>query len=237
MREIPNILTIIPARGGSKGIPKKNIKLLNGKPLIVYTIEAALRCERVNRLVVSTDDREIADIGASYGADVPFLRPPEFATDYAKAIDVVKHMLIKIEKIDSCIYPIVIYLEPPSPLRTSEDISSCIELFLNENPGSVVSVHEANQYHPILMKKIINGELKPIWKSEPEGVPRQLYKPKAYMRNGAVYIIRRENILKGIFYGEPIIPYVMPDERSVCIDSILDWYTAEAMVKSQVEGS
>jgi len=235
MERAPNILTIIPARGGSKGIPNKNKRMLSGKPLIAYTIEAALKSRKIDRLVVSTDNDEIASISREFGVEVPFLRPPEFSTDTAKAISVVQHMLTEMEKLDSSIYPVVVYLEPPSPFRNAEDIDACIELFFECEPGSVVSVQEANQFHPILMKEIDDGELKPIWKAEPEGVPRQLYKPTAYMRNGAVYVIRRENILKGIFYGNPIIPYVMPDERSVCIDSILDWYTAEAMSKSVIE--
>jgi len=237
MKNLPNILTIIPARGGSKGVPRKNIRPLSGKPLIAYTIEAALASETVDRLVVSTDDKEIAAVSRSHGAEVPFLRPPEFATDTAKAIGVVKNMLIEMEKLDNREYPVVVYLEPPSPFRQPEDIDACVKLFMEHDPGSVVSVHEANQFHPILMKKIVDGQLKPIWKVEPEGVPRQLYEPKAYMRNGAVYVIRRENILKEVFYGDPIIPYVMPDERSVCIDSMLDWYTAEAMARPETEAA
>ncbi len=228
-----NILTIIPARGGSKGVPRKNIRELGGKPLIAYTLESALTSKYVDRLVVSTEDDEIASIARELGADVPFLRPVEIATDIAKAIGVVKHALLKMEKLDECEYPIVVYLEPPSPFRTSDDIDACIELFREHNPGSVVSVQEANQYHPILMKKIDSGHLKPICFNEPEGVPRQLYEPAAYMRNGAVYVIRRENILNSIFYGDPIIPYIMPDERSICIDSLLDWYAAEAMIITQ----
>jgi len=231
MKRTQNILTIIPARGGSKGIPRKNIRLLSGKPLIAYTIEAALKSQSVDRLVVSTDDKEIANISIEYGADVPFLRPPEFATDTAKAISVVQHMLTEMEKLDNCKYPIVVYLEPPSPFRSPEDIDACVEQFLNHEPDSVVSVNEANQFHPILMKKIQNNTLKSLWKNEPEGVPRQLYKPTAFMRNGAVYVIKKENILKNIFYGEPIIPHIMPHERSICIDSILDWYAAEAMLR------
>ena len=99
----------------------------------------------------------------------------------------------------------------------------------------MVSVYEVNQFHPILMKKIEGGHLKPICFDEPEGVPRQLYEPTAYLRNGAVYVIRRENILNDVFYGDPIIPHIMPDERSICIDSLLDWYTAEAMIIAQLE--
>ena len=230
-----NILTIIPARGGSKGVPRKNIRNLGGKPLIAYTIESALASKYVDKLVVSTEDKEIAGIACGWGADVPFLRPKEFATDIAKAIDVVKYTLLEMEKFDGCEYPVIVYLEPPSPFRTSDDIDACIDLFHEHNPGSVVSVYKANQFHPILMKKIEGGHLKPIYFDEPEGVPRQLYKPTAYMRNGAVYVNRRNNIINGKFYGEPIVPYIMPDERSVCIDSMLDWFTAEAMLVSKTD--
>jgi CMP-N-acetylneuraminic acid synthetase len=99
---------------------------------------------------------------------------------------------------------------------------------MKEEPDSVVSVQEANQFHPILMKKIEDGRLKPIWKDEPEGVPRQQYNPTGYMRNGAVYVFRRELIMNGFLYGEDILPYIMPLERSVCIDDMMDWYVAEA---------
>lgn len=233
MIQSKDILTIIPARGGSKGVPRKNIRNLSGRPLIDYTIKAALASKYVKRLILSTDDDEIAIIAKNCGVDVPFLRPKEFATDTAKAIDVVKHTLAKIEKLDGCEYPVVVYLEPPSPFRSQNDIDTCIELFYEQDPGSVVSVVEANQFHPVLMKKIKNGHLKPICFKEPEGVPRQMYNPTAYMRNGAVYVIRKENIMKNIFYGKPIIPYVMPHERSICIDSILDWYAAEAIIISK----
>jgi len=224
-----NILTIIPARAGSKGVPGKNIRDLNGKPLISYTIEAALKSSYVDKLFVSTDSREIADISIKYGAEVPFLRPHELATDSARAIGVVKHMLEKMEEKQNCQYPTILYLEPPAPFKTSEDIDKCLELFFSTDADSVVSVTEANQYHPILMKKIQNNQLKPIWMDEMEGVPRQEYQPKAYMRNGSIYVLKRENIFKNKFYGKKIIPYIVPEERSICIDSILDWYAAEAM--------
>ncbi len=224
------ILTIIPARGGSKGVPNKNIKELDGKPLIAYTIEAALKSKYTTKVIVSTDDTKIAEISKDFGANVPFIRPAKFASDSAKAIEVVKHALITIEKQDNKEYNIILYLEPPSPFKTAEDIDSCLELFFKTSPSSVVSVNEANQYHPILMKKIENGKLEPIWKEEPEGVPRQEYSPTSYMRNGAIYVLRRDNILNNIFYGNNIVPFIMPLERSICIDSILDWYSAEAMI-------
>lgn len=222
------VLAIIPARGGSKGVPRKNIRLLCGKPLIAYTIESALKSIYIDRLIVSTDDDEIADISRKYGALVPFKRPADLANDTAKAIGVVQHALKSMERFDEVEYSIVAYLEPPSPLKTTEDIDIAIKMFYNQKADAVVSVNEANQFHPILMKKIVDGKLEPIWKPEPEGVPRQLYEPKAYMRNGAVYVVKRDNILKGQFYGDNIIAYVMPLERSVCIDDLNDWYVAEA---------
>jgi len=225
-----NILSIIPARGGSKGVPRKNIKKLSGKPLIAYSIEAASKSKYLSKVIVSTEDKEIASVSESFGAEIPFLRPKNLATDTAKAIEVAKHALLKMEKLDKKKYELMVYLEPPTPFRESKDIDACIELFCKYKPSAVVSVCEANQYHPILMKKIDNeGLLKPLCFEEPEGMPRQLYNPPAYMRNGAVYVIKRDNILNNIFYGDRIIPYIMPFEKSICIDSIVDWYAAEAM--------
>ncbi|WP_189628608.1 acylneuraminate cytidylyltransferase family protein [Roseivirga thermotolerans] len=231
MSDKPKLLGLIPARGGSKGVPGKNIKDLNGKPLISYTIDAAKSTDKLDRLIVSTDSEEIATVCKELGAEVPFIRPDHLATDTARAIGVIQHALEFAEEQDGCVYDLVVYLEPPNPLRLSKDIDNCIDLFFEKNPDSVVSVQEANQFHPILMKKIENGLLKPIWRNEPEGVPRQLYDPTAYMRNGAVYIFRREHIKKGVMYGEDIVPYVMPIERSVCIDDMMDWYVAEAWIK------
>jgi len=193
-----------------------------------------LNSKYLHKPIISTDNEDIAKISKDYGASIPFIRPKKYATDNAKAIEVVKHALIEVEKNEKKEYPIIVYLEPPSPFKTSEDINNCIELFFLKNPSCVVSVNEANQYHPILMKKIEKGRLESIWKKEPEGVPRQEYNPTAYMRNGAIYILKRQNILKDIFYGNDIVPYIMPHNRSICIDSILDWYSAEAMINSNL---
>lgn len=211
-------------------MPGKNIKLLYDRPLIGYTVQAGLQSKYIDKLIVSTDSTEIADIARKEGALIPFIRPAELATDTAKAIGVIQHAILEIEKMDGVTYDLIVYLEPPNPLRIPEDIDVCIELFDKESPDSVVSVQEANQFHPILMKKIENNRLRPIWKKEPEGVPRQLYDPTAYMRNGAVYVFKRDLILEGKLYGEDILPYVMPIERSVCIDDMMDWYVAEAWI-------
>jgi CMP-N-acetylneuraminic acid synthetase len=226
------VLGLIPARGGSKGVPGKNIRGLCGRPLLAYTVEAARGARYFDDLIVSTDSPEISEVARSLGVEVPFIRPIELATDTAKALGVIQHALRFMEDARRRTYDLVVYLEPPNPLRIPEDIDLCLELFEKHLPDSVVSVQEANQFHPILMKKVVDGLLRPIWKEEPEGVPRQLYEPTAYMRNGAVYVFRRERILAGELYGDDVVPYVMPVERSVCIDDMLDWHVAEALIKS-----
>lgn len=231
------ILGVIPARGGSKGVPGKNIRLMGGRPLIEYTIEAALQSEYIDRLIVSTDSEEIANVARDAGADVPFIRPADLATDTAKALGVMQHAISSMERLDKKTYPIVVYLEPPNPLRLPVDIDACVELMSEYQPDSVVSVQQANQFHPILMKKIEDGRLKPIWKNEPEGIPRQLYEPAAYMRNGAVYVFRKSLLVNGIMYGNDIVPYVMPEERSVCIDDMNDWFVAESWLNRRQRDS
>ena len=229
-----NVLGLIPARGGSKGVPKKNIKSLMGKPLIEYTVEAGKQSKYIDHLIVSTDSEEISKVCKKIPVDVPFIRPDYLASDSAKAIGVIQHAITTMEKIDGIIYDLVVYLEPPNPLRLVEDIDNCLDLFEENKPDSVVSVQEANQFHPILMKQIKDGRIQPIWKDEPEGVPRQLYEPTAYMRNGAVYVFKREHIMDGVMYGNNVLPYVMPIERSVCIDDMMDWYVAEAWMNNSL---
>jgi CMP-N-acetylneuraminic acid synthetase len=229
------VLGLIPARGGSKGVPKKNIKSLLGKPLIQYTVDSAKESKYIDHLIVSTDSEEIVQVCKSIHADVPFIRPDYLSSDTAKAIGVIQHAVTTMEEIDGVVYDLVVYLEPPNPLRLVEDIDKCIELFEKDLPDCVVSVQEANQFHPILMKQIKGGRLQPIWKDEPEGVPRQLYNPTAYMRNGAVYVFRKELIMDGILYGKDVLPYIMPIDRSVCIDDMMDWYVAEAWMKIKNE--
>lgn len=229
------VLGLIPARGGSKGVPKKNIKSLLGKPLIQYTVDSAKESKYIDHLIVSTESEEIAQVCKSIPVDVPFIRPDYLASDTAKALGVIQHAVTTMEEIDGVVYDLVVYLEPPNPLRLVEDIDKCIELFEKDLPDCVVSVQEANQFHPILMKQIKGGRLQPIWKEEPEGVPRQLYNPTAYMRNGAVYVFRKEFIMDGILYGKDVLPYIMPIDRSVCIDDMMDWYVAEAWMKIKNE--
>jgi len=227
------MLGLIPARGGSKGVPRKNIRLLEGRPLIEYTVCAAQKSKFIDRLICSTDDAEISEIVKGLGCEVPFMRPAELANDSAKAIDVIQHAILFMENMDHCVYDPIIYLEPPAPFRRTEDIDQCIELYLREKVDSAVAVYEASHAHPAYMKKIENNRLRPFCAEEPEGVRRQDFDPKAYIRNGAVYVFQRKNILSGVLYGEQVAPYIMPLERSLCIDNILDWYMAEAMLSHE----
>lgn len=227
MEKSMNILGLIPARSGSKGIPNKNIKILVDKPLIAHTINTASKSKYIDHLIISTDSNVIANVARQYGGEVPFLRPVELASDQSRAIDVIIHAVTEMEKYDNKIYELIAYLEPTSPNRSIEDIDNAIEQFLQTDADSLASIVEVNQYHPILMKKIENNRLKPFCLEEPEGMPRQLYEPKAYMRNGAIYIFRRGNILNRRMWGNEIYPFEMPIERSACIDDMNDWYLAE----------
>jgi len=141
------ILGIIPARGGSKSVPKKNIRLLAGKPLIAYTIETAQKCKMLDRTVISTDDDEIADVAKKYGGDVPFMRPEELALDSSPMVPALQHAVSFIEKNENVRVGMVVLLDPTSPFRRIEDIEECIKKLERENVDSVVTICEVESYH------------------------------------------------------------------------------------------
>src|SRR5690606_22892236 len=147
---------IIPARGGSKGLPGKNVKLLNGKPMIAYTIEAALNSKSISRVIVSTDDIAIAEVAKSYGAEVPFMRPVDLATDDAKSIDVYTYTIKRLEKEEDILIREIIVLQPTSPFRTAQHIDEAIELYLEKKADSVISY--CNEHHPIFWHKYIKED-------------------------------------------------------------------------------
>jgi CMP-N-acetylneuraminic acid synthetase len=226
------ILAVIPARGGSKGVPRKNIRLVDGKPLITYTLEAALAVRhRLHRLIVSTDDAEIAEVAHRYGADVPFMRPAELAGDKVPMIPVLQHAVQMVEAMDNIHLDWVLLLQPTAPFRTAEDIESVLELAACGGCDSVISVVQVFAVHPILMKRIENDRLLPFCIEEKEGTRRQDYQPPAYMRNGAIYLTRRAVLMEqNSIWGQVIRPYIMPEERSVSVDSELDLKLAELML-------
>lgn len=204
------ILGIIPARGGSKRLPGKNIRPFLGKPLIARTIEAGMRSRYIDRLVVSTDDRKIAEVSRRYGADVPFMRPKRLATDKASSIDVILHAVSHLEK-DGDEYEAVVLLQPTSPLRDSRDINNVIKMLFGKNADAVVSV--------------CPFEYTPGWNVVVSGGDRLRV-------NGAVYAALTDTLKsKQSFYGTRTFAYKMPKSRSVDIDYIEDFNLAQAIAK------
>ncbi len=230
------ILVVIPARGGSKGVHRKNIRPILGKPLIAYTIESAIQIRHLtHRIIVSTDDAEIADIAHQYGAEVPFMRPAELSGDNVPTLPVLQNAARFVEGQDRITLDWVLLLQPTAPLRTAEDIETALAIASQGGCDSVISVEQVFAHHPILMKRIEHGKLSPYCVEEAEGTRRQDYQPPAYMRNGAIYLTHRDVLLdRDSIWGDIIHPYVMPHERSLSIDTELDMQLAELMIRDQV---
>ena len=229
------ILALIPARGGSKGVPGKNIADLGGKPLLAWTAEAALAAESIDRIVVSTDSPEIAECAKRCCIPVPWLRPAEFATDDSPVILTVLHLLQKLEEEDNYIPDFVMLLQTTAPFRTAEDIDNAASLLASEQADTVLSVCEARE-HPYTAKKINKyGELENFLDlpHEVTQANRQTY-PPAYTLNGAVYISKRDILLeRKSFYGDKVVPYIMPPERSLDIDTPFDLEIARILAERQ----
>lgn len=227
------VLAVIPARGGSKGVPGKNIRVLGGKPLIAHTIESALESRRVTRAVVSTDDEAIAAVARAQGADVPFMRPTELATDTALAIPVIQHALQATEILDGTTYDAVVMLQPTTPFRTAADLDAALELLETSGADSVISVIDVEGHHPARMKYLDGDRLiDPPFCEAVENQPRQELRPM-FLRNGAIYASRRDVLLAGSFKGRDCRGYVMPHSRSVNIDTLGDFLQAERVLAGE----
>lgn len=236
MRFDSRVLAVIPARGGSKGVPRKNIRLVCGKPLIAYTIETALAARSsLYRVIVSTEDERIATIARECGAEVPFLRPAELAGDRVPMLPVLQHATHFVEEQDRVTLDWVLLLQPTDPLREVQDIDATLALARQGECDSVISVVQVFAVHPILMKRIENDRLLPYCVEEKEGSRRQDYQPAAYMRNGAIYLTRRDVLMeRNSIWGEAIRPYVMPPGRSVGVDSELDLKLIEILIRERI---
>ena len=236
MDRTQKVLAVIPARGGSKGVPRKNIRSVCGRPLITYTIEHARAAQHLfYRIIVSTDDEEIATVGREHGAEVPFLRPANLARDESPMIPMLQHAVDFIEKQDGVRMDWICLLQPTEPFRTVSDIEQCLRLGFAGGCDSVITVVRVFATHPILMKRIEDDVLLPFCVEEREGTRRQDYQPAAYMRNGSIYLTRRDVLMEqGSIWGQTIRPYVMPLERSVSIDTELDLKLAELMMSEQI---
>ena len=223
-------LAIIPARGGSKGLPGKNIRPLAGVPMIGHTIRAAQEARAVDRVLVSTDDEEIASVAREFGAEVPFLRPPELSGDKASGVDVCLHALSYAQSEMSCQPRLVVLLQPTSPMRNAEDIDAAIQLLAESQADSVVSVKPVTEY-PQWMKKM-DGEhrISSLFEEMDITSARQDLE-KSYLLNGAIYLSRASSLSKhGSFYGGDTRGYLMPEERSIDIDTLNDFLMAEALM-------
>ncbi|MGH8048869.1 MAG: cytidylyltransferase domain-containing protein [Chthoniobacterales bacterium] len=223
------IAALIPARGGSKGVPRKNVRMLGGKPLIVHTIEAAFGAGCLDGIFVSSEESGILEIAAAAGSRV-IERPVELATDEAAALPVIRHALPIMDEALGGRVEILVYLQATTPFRTAADIDATVALLADPLADSAVSVVELTHSNPLKLKKIADGRLLPYSDEEPEGLRRQDL-PAVYVRNGGVYASRRDTIeMLDSLYGRNCRAHIMPEVRSVEIDTETDFAFAEFLI-------
>lgn len=230
------ILALITARGGSKGLPRKNLLPLLGKPLVAWTVEQGCRCPIIDRVIVSTDDQEIAEVARRAGADVPFMRPAELAQDQSTSLDVVIHAL------DWCaakrdLFDYLVLLEPTSPLRRHGDLQQALEMLIEREAEAeaIVSLGEIHLENPFVMKVIQNGLLAPLFAGEKAITQRQQY-PKAYFPYGVIYASKVSSIRNNrTFYPERTLPFPIARWQNYEIDDRLDFLCVEAVMKDRLK--
>ncbi len=234
-------LAIIPARGGSKGLPGKNLQTVGGESLVYRAARAAIESRRCGRVVCSTDDDAIAAEAIRAGADVPFRRPAELAGDTATSLAVVQHAVARVEGERGRPVDLVCLVEPTTPLRTAGDIRRAVDLLLTAEPAadSAVSVCRVSDAHPAWLRAIVDGELIPYFPELAEPHRRQGLDqhPIPYRRNGAVYVTRRDVVMtRDSLYGRRCLAYEMPPERSINIDTPMDLICARAVWRELAGG-
>ena len=238
MSEYPKnskVVAIIPARGGSKGVPNKNIKELCGKPLIAYSIEVAKNSNLIDAVIVSTDSDKIASVAREYGADVPFLRPAEFAQDSARDIEYLQHAIKWLEENRSWEVDIVVLLLPTTPTRTVEDIDSALNLLISSGADSVRTMVDFSEVKPHKMWCAVDGtdRVVPLFSEGLKNIPRQEL-PKCYMPIAAVYATKVSCIKSGSVWGSDVRMILFPRERYSDIDEIEDFKIAEKIIKDKL---
>lgn len=224
-------IAIIPARSGSKGLKDKNIKELNGRPLIAYSIEDAINSKMFDKVFVSTDSQRYADISEMYGADASFLRSDINSSDSAKSWDVVREVIAKLRELGEE-YDEVMLLQATSPLRNSEDIVNAVKLMDEKNASAVVSLTECD-HSPIWCNVLpSDNSMDGFDNNDYKNLPRQEL-PQYYRYNGALYLIKTDELLKGDhMFEHGCFAYIMPQNRSIDIDTELDFLIAETIMKS-----
>lgn len=230
-------LGIIPARGGSKGLPRKNVRMLGGKPLIAHTIQAAL-ASRLDRVILSTDDAEIAEVGRKWGIEVPFMRPPELAADDTPSLAVLLHALHFLEEHERFLPDAAVFLQPTAPFRTAQHIDEALELFTNSDATSVLGVTAVCEVHPYFMFEVDpDRKLRPFLRIKDRPLRRQDL-PVYYRINGALYITRRAYFRDlphhaPVFDFDDSIAYVMDSVSSIDINDYLDFQRAELLLQEK----
>ena len=221
-------IALIPARGGSKGIIRKNIKLFNSKPLIYWSIKAAFESDFVDRVIVSTEDDEIADIARSFSAEVPFKRPKKFAEDHSSGMEPVLHALENLTNVKN-----ILLLQPTSPLRRTSDIDGIFKFRSSLNAESAVSLSISKKNINLYFEMDSNKRIYP-YSSDLKILPRQEY-GQSYNLNGALYLSTQESIMDNkSFISSDTVGYIMPEEYSIDIDTPLDWDIGEFLMKKLV---
>lgn len=235
MIEDKRVIGIILARGGSKSIPRKNIRPLRGVPLIAYTICEGLRSKYIDRLIVSSEDDQIIEVALCYGAEAPFRRPDELATDTATSSAAIQHAVGWAESNEGARYDYIVELMCTNPLKTAEDIDLIIEKLVRTQADSVIGVVKLEEHHPARIKKIVEDKIVDFCFPEIPESRRQDLKPDAYIRNGSIYAIARDVIMeKGLRHGtENSRPYIFPPGLSANLDTWADWYAAEYLLKDK----
>ena len=226
------ILGITLARGGSKSVPKKNIKPIAGVPLIGHTIAEALKSKLLTRYIVSTDNEEIQQVAIKYGAEAPFLRPSEFSTDKASSVAALQHAVGWVERQERVEYDYIVELMCTNPMKTVEDIDASIEKLVSTKADSVIAVHKLEDHHPARIKKIIDDKITDFCTPEIPESRRQDLKPSAYIRSGSIYALKRDYLmLNDRRYGsDNSRPYILPTKRSINIDTEIDFLVAELLL-------
>ena len=231
MHNNKTFLAIIPARSGSKGLSDKNIKSINGKPLMAWSIEAGLKSKYIDRLIVSTDSEKYAEIAKDFGAEVPFIRPDNISTDESSRKDVIKHALDFFRRKNK-LYDYIVFLEPTSPLTTETDIDKSIEkLLLDKSAESIVGVSLSEASHPDFLVNLKNGFLNFIYENQKSSVIRRQDLEDLYFYDGTLYISEVDKYLEKEFYHEKTLGYVTPKWKSLEIDDMYDFIMVEAIMQ------
>jgi YrbI family 3-deoxy-D-manno-octulosonate 8-phosphate phosphatase len=231
----PKMVAIIPARGGSKSIPRKNIKLLGGYPLIAYSIAAGLGSKYIDRVIVSTDDREIAEVARQYGAEVPFMRPPELAEDKVTDLPVFQHTLQWLKQNEKYVSDIVVQLRPTSPFRPLQCVDEAVQLLISHKNADAVRGVTPSGQNPYKMWRIGTTYMEALVQgkfSEPYNMPRQKL-PKTYWQTGHIDVIRRQVITeKKSMTGGKILPYLIEPQYAIDLDTLVQWEFAEYVIRN-----